>query len=81
MIAQTKDWALGNDSLQWILYRRRSKANGGWYPVSFVSSTRAVLERCGREKGCGNDLAVLVDGLPPTFDEWLKTHQSKQVMV
>ena len=44
--AVSGDWALGVDSLQWILYRRRSRAKGGWDAVSFVGSTREVLARC-----------------------------------
>jgi hypothetical protein len=66
-------WALGSDGLQWILYRRRSEEDGGWKGVSFVRSTRAVLARCMREKGCSDeDTAVLLAGLPETYDEWLK---------
>ena len=75
--AVSGDWALGADPLQWILYKRRSKTNGGWYGVSFVSSTRSVLERCMREKGCPElDRAVLLAGLPPSFQEWSRASQS-----
>src|SRR5262249_49411155 len=42
-------WALAADSLQWMLQRR---AGQRWQSVSFVSSTRDVLLRCMREKGC-----------------------------
>jgi hypothetical protein len=74
MIAVSGKWALGADDLQWILYRRRSEANGGWKALSFVSSTRGVLERCMREADClDEDRAVLVAGLPPTFNEWRET--------
>ena len=72
--AVSGDWALGADSLQWILYRRASKAKGGWHAVSFVASTRAVLERCMREKGCDKVSARnLLAGLPDTFDAWKAT--------
>jgi len=75
--AVSGDWALGADSLQWILYRRRSRAKGGWEAASFVGSTRDVLARCMGEKGCsGDDRAHLLDGLPPTFDQWRETRQS-----
>jgi len=75
--AVSDDWALGADSLQWILYRRRSRTQGGWSAVSFVGSTREVLARRMREKGCPDeDRARLLDGLPPTFDQWCKTRQS-----
>jgi hypothetical protein len=65
-------WALGADSLQWILYRQRSQQRGGWIGVSFVRSTREILERCMREKGVPErDRAVLLEGLPETFDLWI----------
>ena len=65
------DWALGADSLQWIVYKRASKLKGGWYGVSFVSSTRTILDRCMREKGCPElNRTVLLTGLPETFNEW-----------
>jgi hypothetical protein len=66
-------WALGADNLQWILYRQRSQFHGGWEAVSFVSSTRQILERCMREKICSDDdRARLLASLPPTFKEWKK---------
>jgi len=75
--AVSGDWALGADSLQWILYRRRSRAKGGWDAVSFVGSTREVLARCMGEKGCPDgDRARLLDILPPTFDQWRETRQT-----
>src|SRR5262245_10882411 len=75
--AVSGDWALGADSLQWVLYRRRSRAKGGWEAASFVRSTRELLARCLGEKGCpDDDRARLLDGLPPTFVQWRKTRQS-----
>jgi hypothetical protein len=39
--------------------------------VSFVRSERAILERCMGEKGCPPaSAAVLLAGLPDTFDQW-----------
>jgi len=74
--AASGDWALGADSLQWILYRRSSKRTGQWQAISFVGSTRAILERCMREKGCPAACqAILLAGLPPTFDQWRETRQ------
>jgi hypothetical protein len=71
-IATSGDWALGSDGVQWILYHRRSKEHGGWVSVSFVRSERSILARCMREKGCPvDDAAVLLKGLPQTFDEWI----------
>ena len=61
-------WALAADSLQWMLQRR---AGQRWQSVSFVSSTRDVLLRCMREKGCPPaDAERLLAGLPSTFEEW-----------
>ena len=75
--AVSGDWALGADSLQWILYRRRSRAKGGWEAASFVGSKREVLARCMGEKGCpDDDRARLLNGLPPTFDQWRKMRQT-----
>jgi hypothetical protein len=75
------DWALGADNLQWILYRLHSKTKGGWTAVSFVSSTRQVLERCCREKGCGEDTARnLLAGLPDTFDTWKLLQSSPEAL-
>src|SRR4029450_5918918 len=57
-------FALGADDLQWILYKSRRKdpspldsplrlgRGGEWQPVSFVRSTKDILLRCMREKGC-----------------------------
>ena len=61
------DWALASDGLQWVLQRR---SGGQWKAVSFIHSTKDVLARCMREKGCpAADQVVLLDGLPPSFDE------------
>jgi hypothetical protein len=77
-----EDFALGADSLQWILYRRHSrKGCDGWEGVSFVRSTKAILLRCIREKGCFPDgtAATALDALPDTFDAWklANTNSSK----
>ena len=71
------DWALGADNLQWILYRKWSR---GWRAVSFVSSDRSILERCMRDDGCPElHRAVLLAGLPPTFDQWKIASQCSPV--
>ena len=76
IFATSGNWALGADGLQWILYRRHSQARGGWTGISFVRSTRDILARCMREKGCGEDAERLLVGLPSSFDEWKKTHDA-----
>ena len=80
--AVSGDWALGADSLQWILYRRASKRTGQWQAVSFVASTRVILERCMGEKGCPAACQlILLAGLPPTFDQWRETRQTPSLPV
>jgi len=77
IIARAGEWAVGADNLQWILYRNDHRKSGRWTPLSFVSSERTILERCMREKGCPEtDRALLLAGLPPTFQEWKQTAQS-----
>lgn len=51
------DGALGADDLQWILYKRvlpvpmgAPLRNNDWRPISFISSTKAILMRCIRER-------------------------------
>jgi hypothetical protein len=67
-------WALAADRLQWMVQRRYlSKGQVKWQAVSFVSSTRDILARCLREKGCPPaDAERLLAGLPATFEEWAK---------
>jgi hypothetical protein len=70
-------WALAADRLQWMVQRRvLSKGRVTWHSVSFVASTRDVLARCLREKGCPPaDAERLLAGLPSTFAEWAKTRR------
>jgi hypothetical protein len=79
IFALASDWAVGADELQWMLMRRRMGARPGWYPVSFVRSTRDILARCMREKGVEPDTAaLLLSGLPDTFDQWKTLQHSPQ---
>ena len=65
-------FAVGADALQWILYRRRRRGvKEDWDAISFVRSTKEILARCMREKGCDAGTAQnLLAGLPDTFDTW-----------
>lgn len=74
-------FALGADDLQWILYKSRHKTGPAldaplelqdWFPVSFVRSTKEILCRCIREKGCFPSIQAqtALDGIPSTFDAW-----------
>ena len=67
-------WALAADRLQWMVQRRHmNKGQVKWESLSFVSSTKDILARCLREKGCPpEDAERLLAGLPATFDEWAK---------
>ena len=73
IFATAGDWALASDGIQWMLMRRIRRQRGdSWDPVSFVRSTRDILERCMREKGVAPGTAAqLLAGLPDTFDQWL----------
>ena len=68
-------WALAADRLQWMLQRQyMNKGQPAWHSVSFVASTRDVLARCMRERGCPPaDAERLLAGLPSTFEEWAET--------
>jgi hypothetical protein len=48
-------WALGADNVQWIIMRLENRQAGdrrsAWKPVSFISTTREVLERVICERG------------------------------
>jgi len=67
-------WALAADRLQWIVQRQYlSKGQPAWRSISFVASTKDILARCLREKGCPPaDAERLLAGLPATFEEWTK---------
>jgi hypothetical protein len=65
--------ALGADGLQWILYRRASRKiprapwqGFDWNAVSFIRSTKTILERCIREKGLdlSAESRAALDSLP-----------------
>lgn len=75
--------ALGFDRLQWILYRayddkKKTKWQGrNWDAASFVRSTKAILERCIREKGIevSPEGQVFLDQLPENFDSWIAKNE------
>ena len=78
-------WALAHDDLQWILQRfigtRKSGPRAGqeiWEDISFVSSTKAILARCMREKGVpDDDIRIALDRLPDTFAEFIRSPDRK----
>jgi len=83
LITTSNGWAVGADNLQWILYRQyESEAKFPWRAISFVRTQRSILERCMREKGCPQSVrAILLAGLPDTFDQWHKTHHGRSLRV
>jgi len=68
-------WALAADRLQWMVQRQYvSKGEIKWQSVSFVVSTKGILARCLREKGCPpEDAERLLAGLHAAFEQWTKT--------
>jgi hypothetical protein len=59
VIATSGDWSVTSDGLQWILRKRRTlKGEPVGVAVSFVHSTRDILARCMREKGCPPEAAT-----------------------
>ncbi|MFC4271828.1 hypothetical protein ACFO8N_10025 [Sneathiella chungangensis] len=68
-------WALGADSLQWMLLRARKRhAETVWQPQSYIGSTKAVLYSCMRDKGVNptNEAKAKLDELPEKFRDWWK---------
>ena len=67
-------WALGYDTSQWMLLRRRNfRTECGWKPVSFIASNRDILDRCIGENGIQPTPAAQakLDALPFRFRDWL----------
>jgi hypothetical protein len=53
VLAVSGEWRVTCDALQWILRCRKVvRGEATWIPVSFVRSTKDILARCMREKGC-----------------------------
>jgi hypothetical protein len=72
MLAVSGGWAVTSDGLQWVLRRRagadRRTGKPVWKSVSFVHSTRDILARCMREKGCpATDATRLLAALGERF--------------
>ena len=73
-----RDWALGYDALQWIVYRRRKRREERyWNPVGYVTR-RDTLWRLLREKRCTIDTQAIqaIHRLPPTFNDWTAPHNA-----
>jgi hypothetical protein len=69
ILVTSGSWAVATDGVQWILCKAQ-KGKTPWHGVSFVRSSKDVLARCMREKGCPPaDAAVLLAALPDRFPE------------
>jgi hypothetical protein len=85
-VAQSGDWSVADDGLQWILQRRRpadkrpGRSANGWLGVSFVRTTREVLGRCVREKGVpSGDALRLRETLPASHPTWMAPTPEKRL--
>ncbi len=72
------EWALGQDEVQWIVYRWRGPKQG-WRPVSFVATSKVVLRRVLDELGIQPtpEAKAAFDHLLPTFKEWLNARKGE----
>ena len=70
MIATSGDWSVTTGGIQWILRKRRSlKGTDVWQAVSFVRSSKDIVARCLKEKGCPpEDAAKLLGAIPVRFE-------------
>ncbi len=72
----SRDWAIGHDKLQWILYQRRKRREEWyWNPFGYVT-TKAIIVRVLREKRVQLDDPAwnAIEELPGSFREWHSTH-------
>jgi hypothetical protein len=73
VLAASGNWSITTDGLQWILRKQRTLPNQRtgkpkWDALSFVHSTKNILARCMREKGCpAEDAAQLLAACPERF--------------
>ena len=76
-------WALGYDSLQWIIQRRgrfnKTRDRWNWQAESFISSNRDILVLTLQEKSIVPDLGKMEEvlALPYTFKEWIGRRQGR----
>jgi hypothetical protein len=82
-IAEADGWAVGTDGIQWILRRRggvdRRSGRTVWADLSFVRSTKDILERCMREKNCPSATCEsLLGALGSEFEEKSDPQQAER---
>jgi hypothetical protein len=63
------DWALASDNVQWVIQR---KQGSGWQAIKFIRSTKEHLAHRLKGLAPAADAERLLEGLPDTFEEWLK---------
>lgn len=76
----SRGWAVFADDQQWVLSRSSRAVPEGnialagerWRQLSYIGTTKRILERCIREKGAEVDKQGRrdLDELPATFSEW-----------
>ena len=73
-------WALGADSLQWILKKKiTSKDKEMWIGQTFIASEKRFLLRSMREKGIEltPEVQAEFDALPDTFKEFKEKYNPR----
>ena len=84
LLRLNEKWALGYDSLQWIIQRRgrfnKTRGRWNWQAESFISSNRDILVLTLREKSIVPDLGKMEEvlALPYTFKEWIGRRQGQE---
>lgn len=79
-ISLTEDWALGADSLQWILKKRvKTKKGDIWIGQRFIASEKRFLERSFKDKGIvlSENVQAQIDALPATFKEFAAEYKPR----
>ncbi len=89
LIGLAPGWALGFDSLQWILFKadkegleaEKSTPADRWRGKAFIATTKAVLWRCIHENGIQPtpEAAEYIDAMPGSFRVWYRRHRLRVV--
>jgi hypothetical protein len=68
----TSKLQLGDDGVQWILYRRNPSRYGGWETRCFVRTRKALILQSIRERWPDEEAQAekAMAHLPDTFEEW-----------
>lgn len=75
-----RKWALGADSMQWIIYKiNTSKGKEVFQGRSFISGDRGLFQRCFREDGVNlsTEAEAAIAKLPFTFKEFAEIYNPR----